>query len=119
MGQPSPNLPSQKPVLTSLTRFFSNKGEVAGIFTVVGLAAIAILITAITTIIRRRRAKQFDKNTAEAAMQAAATSHNAGFADDDDDGYGRANDNPYTGYSAESHGTYGQPAMSHMRRPMS
>jgi len=42
-------------------------------------------------------------------MQAAATFHSAYF---DDYGYG-SNDNPYTGYSAESHGTYGQPAMSH------
>lgn len=42
-------------------------------------------------------------------MQAAATSRSANF---DDYGYG-SNDNPYTGYSAESHGTYGQPAMSH------
>ena len=42
-------------------------------------------------------------------MQAAATSHSANF-----DGYGYgSNDNPYTGYSTESHGTYGQPAMSH------
>jgi hypothetical protein len=42
-------------------------------------------------------------------MQAATTFHSANF---DDYGYG-SNDNPYTGYSAESHGTYGQPAMSH------
>jgi hypothetical protein len=46
-------------------------------------------------------------------MQAAATSHTTNF---DDFGYG-GNDNPYTGYSAESHGTYGQPAMSHGGHP--
>ena len=85
-------------------RFFGNKGEVAGVFTVVSLIAVAILFTAVTTVIRRRREKQFDKDVAEAAMQAAATSNSTNF-----DDY----DNPYNGYSAESHGTYGQPAMSH------
>jgi len=44
-------------------------------------------------------------------VEAAATSHSANF---DDYGYG-GTENPYTGYSAESHGTYGQPAMSHGR----
>lgn len=94
-------------------RFFGNKGEVAGVFIVVGLIAVAILFTAITTIIRCHCEKQFDKDVAEAAMQAAATSHSANY---DDYGYG-GNDNPYNGYSAESHGTYGQPAMSHGSHP--
>jgi hypothetical protein len=100
----SPPLFVPAPTKPLSRRFFGNKGEVAGVFTVVGLIAVAILFTAVTTVIRRRRAQQFDKDVAEAAMQAAATSHSANF-----DDY----DNPYNGYSAESHGTYGQPAMSH------
>jgi hypothetical protein len=90
-------------------RFFSNKGEVASIFTVVRLVRLAVLITIVTICICRRRVEKFDRDVAEAAMQAAATSRSANF---DDYGYG-SNGNPYTGYSTGSHGTYGQPAMSH------
>jgi hypothetical protein len=96
--------PNQLRTYPSPSRFFSNKGEVAGLFTVVGLAALVTF-----TCIRCHCAEKFDRDVAEAAMQAAATSHSANF---DDYGYG-SNDNPYTGYSVESHGTYGQPAVSH------
>lgn len=81
-------------------------------FTVVGLIGLAVIILVVTSIIRRRRAKQFDKDTAEAAMEAAASSHHHNF-----DDYGYPGSDPsgtnYGGFSAESHGTYGQPAMSH------
>jgi hypothetical protein len=92
--------PNQLRTYPSPSRFFSNKGEVAGVFAVVGLV---VLVT--FTCIRRHRAEKFDRDAAEAA----ATSHSANF---DDYGYG-SNDNPYTGYLAESHGTYEQPVMSH------
>ncbi|KIM86042.1 hypothetical protein PILCRDRAFT_5115 [Piloderma croceum F 1598] len=69
----------------SLPRFFSNKGEVTSVFTVVSLVGLAVLITLVTTCIRRRRAEKFDRDVAEAIMQAAATSHSANF---DDYGYG-------------------------------
>ena len=42
-------------------RFFSNKGAVAGVFTVVGLVALALIIALATNVIRRRRAKKFDE----------------------------------------------------------
>src|SRR6202044_3369391 len=63
----------------------------------------------VTPSICRRRVEKFNREVAEGARQAAATSHSANF---DDYGYG-SNGNPYTGYSTGSHGTYGQPAMSH------
>jgi hypothetical protein len=83
--------------------FFSNKGEVAGVFTVVGLPA---AVTAITAAAHRRRAKKFDQDIAQAAMEAATTS------DFNNYGYG-GNDSRYNDYSVDSHGTYVQPTMSH------
>src|ERR1700683_2381840 len=74
-------------------RFFSSKGRVAALFTFVGLLAIAIFFVAFTTIVRRRRAKQIDKDVVEAAKEAPATFHSANFDDYDD--------SPYTGYSAD------------------
>jgi hypothetical protein len=67
---------------TSSKGFFQNTGAVAGTFTVVGLAGIAILIFIITAVIRRRRAEKFDKDAALAAAEAAATAHNPNFDDD-------------------------------------
>jgi hypothetical protein len=89
--------------------FFSNKGEVAGVFTVVSLPAAAILFTAITTAAHRRLAKKFNQEVAQAAMEAATTSRSVNF---DDYGYG-GNDNRYNDYSVDSHGTHVQPTMSH------
>lgn len=96
-------------------RFFHNTGEVAGVFTVVGLVGVALIIALLTNAVRRRRAKKFDQDVAQAAAEAAAASHAPAFTDDDDYGYGadpmRERDTAersYTGYSDNSHGTYSQ-----------
>ena len=82
-------------------------------FTVAGLVGVAVIVLVITSFLRRRRAKKFDKDTAQAAMEAAASSHrnfdDYGYPGSDISGTG------YGGFSAETHGTYGQPAMSHGR----
>ncbi|KAF5372314.1 hypothetical protein D9615_009229 [Tricholomella constricta] len=104
--------------------FFDNTGAVAGVFTVVGLVALALLVAFITNIIRRRRAKRFDREIAEAAAEAAAAPapiflDDDGADDEDDDGrrYGSTNGGggggvgaPYSDVS--SHGTYSQAPMN-------
>ncbi|GLB45598.1 hypothetical protein LshimejAT787_2400560 [Lyophyllum shimeji] len=103
--------------------FFQNTGAVAGVFTVVGLVAVALCIALITNIVRRRRAQKFDREIAEAAAEAAAAPAPIFLDDDDDDddrrrpyGAGGYADHPYNsggGYSdVSSHGTYGQPPLS-------
>ncbi|KAH9927024.1 hypothetical protein B0H21DRAFT_136414 [Amylocystis lapponica] len=96
-------------------RFLQNKGELAGVFTVVGLVVVAILVALITNAVRRRQAKKFDRDVAEAAADAAAQAHVPDFTDDD---YGypgdRVNGKEYperSAYSDGSHGTFGQPAV--------
>jgi hypothetical protein len=46
----SPPLFIPAPTKSPSCRFFGNKGEVAGVFTVVGLITVAILFTAVTTV---------------------------------------------------------------------
>jgi len=105
--------------------FFQNTGAVAGVFTVVGLIGIVIFASLITNTIRRRRARDFDKELIAATREAAATAPNSNFLDDEEDpedrfkrtGYGMSpgyNGNGGGGgggYSDGSHGTYGQPPM--------
>jgi hypothetical protein len=92
-------------VLTNLSvRFFHNTAAVAAVFSVAGLIAVAIFFVCLTNSIRRRRAKQFDREIAEAAAAAANTKAPVF----DDDVYGSG----LTGYSDNSHGTYGQPPMT-------
>lgn len=95
--------------------FFHNTGEVAGVFTVVGLIAVVLIVALLTNAVRRRRAKRFDQDVAQAAAEAAAAGHAPAFTDDDDYGYAadpmRERDTAersYTGYSDNSHGTYAQ-----------
>lgn len=118
--------------------FFNNTGAVAGTFTAVGVVALALLALIITIIIRRRRARKWDDEVAAAAAE-AANSRLPVFLDDPDDGYGGNNNDheyggvapspypanqasyaPSNGYNnvgnysdASSHGTFGQPVMSH------
>ncbi|KAG5644447.1 hypothetical protein DXG03_008346 [Asterophora parasitica] len=104
--------------------FFDNTGAVAGVFSVVGLVVVALVIALITNVVRRRRAKRFDREIAEAAAEAAAAPAPI-FLDDDDDrrgyvGGGYDADGGYAEYGARgpysdvsSHGTYAQPPMSH------
>ncbi|KAF8162612.1 hypothetical protein B0H34DRAFT_286215 [Crassisporium funariophilum] len=131
---------SHPPIHTLLTppipRFFQNTGAVAGVFSVVGLIALAVIIAFITNTIRRRRARKFDKELAAATMEAASAPAPIFLDDDDDDerykhgygagagygggaggmggggsgrGVGRAGSGGYSDVS--SHGTYGQPPM--------
>ncbi|KAF5311740.1 hypothetical protein D9758_019124 [Tetrapyrgos nigripes] len=53
--------------------FFCNTAAVAGTFTAVGLVSLVALILIITTTIRKRRAKAWDREIAEAAREAWAT----------------------------------------------
>lgn len=71
--------------------------------------AVVIAIALITNAIRRRKAKKFDRDVAEAAAEAASAAHNVG-PDFDDDEYGYANRSVYTDHT---HGTYNQTPMKH------
>jgi len=68
VGQPSASASAaaKKP-------FFQNTGAVVGVFVVVGVVAAALAVFVITLFIRRRRAKQFDRDVQEAAREAAQT----------------------------------------------
>ncbi|PPQ73291.1 hypothetical protein CVT24_012314 [Panaeolus cyanescens] len=116
-------------------RFFENKGAVAGVFTVVGLIGLALLVALVTNAVRRRRARKFDRELAEATAAAAAAPAPA-FLDDEDEYdkynhsngynrgggggmYGAAEGGYGGGYNGgggfsdvSSHGTYNQPPMS-------
>ncbi|KZT03368.1 uncharacterized protein LAESUDRAFT_366222 [Laetiporus sulphureus 93-53] len=93
--------------------FWQQKGAVGGVFAVVGVISLVIIIAIITSAIRRRRAKKFDEDAAEAAAEAA----NAPVPDFNDDDYGYPEDRTKDyaergGYSdTASHGTYNQPPM--------
>ncbi|KAH7905948.1 hypothetical protein BJ138DRAFT_700343 [Hygrophoropsis aurantiaca] len=98
--------------------FFSNTGAVAGTFTVVGLVVVALGIALITNAVRRRRAKRFDRDVAEAAAEAAASSRSP-FDDyaysgsgSNGGGGGGGGGGGYAGYSDNSHGTFAQQPMS-------
>ncbi|PSR70665.1 hypothetical protein PHLCEN_2v13470 [Hermanssonia centrifuga] len=95
---------------TSSKGFFDNKGAVAGVFAVVGLIALVLLIALVTNAVRRRQAKKFDRDVAEAAAEAAASARARPDFDDDDFSYG-ANRSVYTDVS---HGTYSQQPLQHM-----
>ncbi|KAF9229024.1 hypothetical protein BS17DRAFT_877486 [Gyrodon lividus] len=106
---PTPTSTSTPTSTTSSSNsFFSNTGAVAGVFTVVGLIAVALAIALLTNAIRRRRAQKFDRDVAEAAAEAALSSRSPF----DDYSYPNngGNGGGY-GYSDNSHGTYQQPPM--------
>ncbi|KAF8963761.1 hypothetical protein BDZ97DRAFT_1758371 [Flammula alnicola] len=101
--------------------FFANTGAVAGVFTVVGLIVLVVIIALVTNGIRRRRARKFDQELAEATREAASAPNPVFLDDEEDDRYGRGGyGNPSGGNGGgggqfsdvSSHGTYGQPAMS-------
>lgn len=80
-------------------------------FTVVGLVGLALLIALVTNAVRRRQAKKFDRDVAEAAREAAAAGH-ATRPDFDDDDFGyTANRSVYTD---TSHGTYSQQPLQNL-----
>ncbi|KAG7097345.1 hypothetical protein E1B28_004701 [Marasmius oreades] len=135
------NVPSQTGVGSGSSgdsSFFDNTSAVAGTFAAVGIVALGLLILIVTVVIRRRRAKKWDDEVAAAAAE-AANSRVPVFLDDplerrygdnnNDHGYSGVAPSVYPGSSApyaptgynnvgnhsdvSSHGTYGQPAMSH------
>ncbi|KZT34070.1 hypothetical protein SISSUDRAFT_318855 [Sistotremastrum suecicum HHB10207 ss-3] len=65
--------------------FLQNKGEVAGVFTAVGLIVLALLIAIGTNLIRRHRAKKFDEEVTRAAAAAASSAAQMNVPFDDDD----------------------------------
>jgi hypothetical protein len=88
--------------------FFQNTGAVAAVFSVAGVIALVASFFLLTCLIRRRRARKFDREIDEAAAAAAASAHAPDFGDLDytsGTGYGH--------YSETSHGTYNQPPLSH------
>lgn len=85
--------------------FFQNTGAVAGVFSVVGLVVLVIFIALVTNAVRRRRAKKFDRDVAEAAAEAAATSRSPF------DDYTSGGGNGGYPYSDTTHGTFGQTPM--------
>lgn len=67
------------------TRFFRNKGAVAGVFLIVGLAAASIFLFLFFFIRRRRRTRRLEHDTAVASTLAAAGFNRAPLDGDDDD----------------------------------
>ncbi|KAJ8697316.1 hypothetical protein PTI98_007107 [Pleurotus ostreatus] len=63
--------------------FFSNTGAVAGEFTVVGVAILAVVFALITNAVRKHRARKFDREIVDAAAEAAAQA--PALLDDDND----------------------------------
>lgn len=116
--------------LTLEIRFFKNKGAVAGVFLIVGLAAASVCIWIIFSVRRRRKKRLLER---EAAL-AAPTGHRSPLEDEDDepkmtqsaavpitarppsayfdDGGQRANDgafDPYVGYAHAPGGSVARP----------
>lgn len=80
-------------------------------FSVVGIIAIVLIFILLTSFVRRRRARKFDREIDEAAAAAAA----AQAPDFDDFDYTSGTGIGYGQYSETSHGTYNQPPLSHER----
>ncbi|KAJ3713307.1 hypothetical protein C8R42DRAFT_684767 [Lentinula raphanica] len=110
-------------ISSSSSSFWSNKGAVAGTFTVVGIVIVAILIWVITFLLRRRRAKILDRENEAAAAEAANATAPVFLDDDHDQGPVYNHSGEYGGYeggggftgtlpSASSHGTFNMPPMS-------
>ncbi len=69
-------------------RFFHNKGAVAGVFLIVGLAAASICLWILFFVRRRRRRRRIDHETAVSASLAAAGYNRAPIDDEEDIGPG-------------------------------
>lgn len=74
--------------LNSHDRFFRNKGAVAGVFLIVGLAAASIVLFLFFFIRRRRRQARFEHDAAVASTLAAAGFNRTPVDGDDDDDVG-------------------------------
>lgn len=91
--------------------FFHNTGAVAAVFSIAGIIALVVIFFLLTGFVRRRRARQLDREIDEAAAVAA----NAQAPDFDDFDYTSGTGVGYAHYSETSHGTYNQPPLSHER----
>lgn len=69
----------------SIFRFFNNKGAVAGVFLIVGLAAASIVLFLFFFIKRRRRTRRLEYDTAVASTLAAAGFNRTPLDGDDDE----------------------------------
>jgi len=99
--------PSSQPSNNN-SSFFHNKGAEAGVFSVVGVVTIVLAFFLFTSYLRRRRAREFDREIDEAAAAAAA----ARPPDFDDYDYNSAGGG-YAHHSETSHGTLSQAPLSH------
>ncbi|KAG1884545.1 hypothetical protein F4604DRAFT_180668 [Suillus subluteus] len=106
----SPTPTSNDNAATSTSSFFSNTGAVAGVFTVVGLVVVAIFVALVTNAVRRRRAQKFDRDVAEAAAEAAASSRSP-FDDYTYNGSSGGGGGGGYPYSDTTHGTFAQAPM--------
>ncbi|KAF8555452.1 hypothetical protein OG21DRAFT_1507742 [Imleria badia] len=101
---------------TTSNSFFANKGAVAGVFTVVGLIVVALIVAFVVNAIRRRRAENFDRDVAEAAAEAAASSRSPfddySYNNSGSNGGGGGGGGGAYGYSDNSHGTFQLPPLS-------
>lgn len=68
-----------------VSRFFNNKGAVAGVFLIVGLAAATICLWIFFFVRRRRRTRRLEHDTAVSATLAAVGFNRTPLVDDDDD----------------------------------
>ena len=91
---------------SSLARFFRNKGAVAGVFLIVGLATASIFLFLFFFIRRRRRTRRLEHDTAVASTLAAAGFNRTPVDGDDDDR------NPNMRQNAGSHSPFGGPTLS-------
>lgn len=100
-------------------RFFHNKGAVAGVFLIVGLAAASICLFLFFFIRRRRRRRRIDHDTAVSATLAAAGFNRAPLVDpdDEDDGYGKGMGSgpPSTSLEMAQHGGFGSASRASLR----
>lgn len=101
---------------TSSSGFFHNKGAVAGVFTVVGLIALAVAIALVTNAVRRRRAKKFDREIDAAAEEARKAAADPSLFDPEDyhgsttayDAFSGSLGRSRSMYTDHTHGTYSQ-----------
>ncbi|CAK5263911.1 unnamed protein product [Mycena citricolor] len=78
--------------------FFQNKAAVGATFAIVGLIAVGLIFAVITTTLRRKRARAFDREIAEEAKRAPPPV----FLDDEDYGAGYSYADPVYGGAAKS-----------------
>ena len=92
-------------------RFFRNKGAVAGVFLIVGLAAASIVLFMIFYIRRRRRTQRLEHDTAVASTLAAAGYNRQPLDGDDDDEKGHRRTSAPSAVGTLQNSSFGSGAM--------